>query len=90
MIELPPSVDVELNVITIWSGPVGTAFTPGSSVHATKLNFTMYMSTVTVDNITCGNYTCQVIVNSSSQFLTGEVNKATEITIMAGKQKCRD
>ena len=90
MVELPPSVDVELNVITVWSAPVGTVFTPGSSVHATKFNFTMYTSTVMVDNINWGNYTCQAIVNSSLQFLAGEVNKTTEITIMAGKQKYRD
>ena len=87
MVGLPPSVDVELNVITVWSGPIGTVFTPESSVRATRyrLNFTMYKSTVTVDNINRGNYTCQAIVNSSSQFLAGEINKATEITIMAGK-----
>jgi hypothetical protein len=87
MVELPSSVDVELNVTTIWSGPVGTVFTP-TSIRATLLeptSFTMYMSTVMVDNINRGNHTCQAIVNSSSQFLAGEVNKSTEITIMAGK-----
>jgi hypothetical protein len=87
MVELPSSVDVELNVTTIWSGPVGTVFTP-TSIRATLLeptSFTMYRSTVMVDNINRGNYTCQAIINSSLQFLAGEVNKSTEITIMAGK-----
>ena len=79
-VELSPAVDVPVTVTTVWTGPVGTTVTPTSSVME---SLTRYTIMAMVDAARNGDYTCQVTLSSSSQFITdsGMTSGMTTITV---------
>ena len=70
-VELSLVVDVPVTVNTEWMGPAGVSLTPANPVPAMMESPTRYTSTVMVDAARSGDYTCQAMVTSSSQFTTG-------------------
>lgn len=74
-VELSTAVDIPVNVTIAWTGPDVT-FMPANSVLAVMVNLTRYTSTVTVDTVRNGNYTCQASINSD-----GTTSGSTDITV---------
>ena len=84
--EMKGDMDVAVNVFTSWTGPEGTMLRQISSLPAVEEQVSskrVYTSMAVVDAARNGTYTCQVTVNSSSTFITGDgmMNSSTMITV---------
>ena len=85
--ELKGDVDVAVDVFTSWTGPKGTMLTHISSLPAVEEQVSskrVYTSMAVVDAVRNGTYTCQVTVNSSSTFITGDGLMNGSIMIAVG------
>ena len=75
-VELNPAVDVPVSVTTEWSGPARTMFLPNRIVPTDMINLTTYSSTITVNAVRNGSYTCTAIIDSG-----GITFGSTDITV---------
>ena len=51
-----------------------------------EMNFTMYISTTMIRPAISGNYTCEAMINSSSQFIVGNEIASGYLEIIVGKK----
>ena len=78
------AVDVPLIVKNMWLGPKFNGVTFMSTDQ--EMNFTMYISTTMIRPAISGNYTCEVMINSSSQFIVGNEIASGYLEIIVGKK----
>ena len=83
-VELSSSVDVPVTVNTVWTGPNMTSFSPTNSTPAVMENHTTYTSSVTVNTVRSGSYTCEATLSSSSTFITGNGTLNGSVDVIVG------
>ena len=83
IVQFDEAVDVPLTIIGNWIGPDG-AF--ASTNLELIMNFTMYMSTTMIGAAKNGTYSCEVMINSSSQFIIGNEHASGHLEIIVGKK----
>ena len=82
IVQFSAAVDVLLNIKIMWHGPEGVTFM--STNQEQMMNFTAYMSTTTIKAAINGNYSCEAMISSSSQFITGSENASGNLEIIVG------
>lgn len=86
LITLTPEVDEFSNLLVTWQGPQG-ATAGGLSV---EISQNVYLSNLTLLAITTaatGNYSCSVVVESSSPFVVGANASTTAVLVVSGVLK---
>ena len=82
IVQFDEAVDVWLNVKIMWHGPGGVTLITTNQEQ--MINFTVYTSTTTIEAAISGNYSCEAMISSSSQFIIGNKNASGNLEIIVG------